>query len=60
MVWPIAEETIKDQRLREIWRNGFQRYREPILREECYVYRYLSARGGGKFGMRVGDRHRLK
>jgi len=34
MVWLIAEGTTKDQCLSESWRNGFQRYREPILREE--------------------------
>ncbi|WP_161953935.1 hypothetical protein [Candidatus Methylomirabilis limnetica] len=26
-----SEGTFKNQRLWEIWRNGFQRYREPIL-----------------------------
>ena len=54
------EGPIKDQRLREIWRNGFQRYREPILTEERCVCCDLPTCGGGKFGMCVSDRHCLK
>jgi radical SAM protein with 4Fe4S-binding SPASM domain len=52
-----SEGNIKTQSLKEIWQNGFQRYREPVLPEECHACRYLPACGGGKFGMRVGDRH---
>jgi radical SAM protein with 4Fe4S-binding SPASM domain len=52
-----SEGNIKEQSLREIWHNGFQRYRQPVLPEECQTCRYLPACGGGKFGMRVGDRH---
>lgn len=52
-----SEGNIKEQSLREIWHRGFQRYRAPSLPDECYVCRYLPACGGGKFGMRVGDRH---
>ncbi|PTL37189.1 hypothetical protein CLG94_00465 [Candidatus Methylomirabilis limnetica] len=52
-----SEGNIKDQGLREIWNNGFQRYREPVLPEECYACRHLPACGGGKLVMRVGNRH---
>ncbi len=52
-----SEGNIKDKGLREIWHNGFQRYRKPVLPEECYACRYLPACGGGKLGMRVGGRH---
>lgn len=52
-----SEGNIKDQSLREIWHNGFQRYRKPVLPEECHDCPHLPACGGGKFGMRVGDRH---
>ena len=55
-----SEGNVKDRSLKEIWRNGFQRYREPILPDACHGCRYLHACRGGTLGMRVGDRHCMK
>jgi len=55
-----SEGNIKDHSLKEIWRNGFQRYREPVLPEACNGCRYFHACRGGTYGMRVGDRHCMK
>jgi len=55
-----SEGNIKNHSLKEIWRNGFQRYREPILPEACNGCRYFHACRGGTYGMRVGDRHCMK
>jgi radical SAM protein with 4Fe4S-binding SPASM domain len=55
-----SEGNVKDRSLKEIWRNGFQRYREPILPDACNGCRYLHACRGGTLGMRVGDRHCMK
>ena len=54
-----SEGNVKRQSLREIWRTGFQRYRQPVLPDACYECRHLHACGGGTLGMRVGDRHCL-
>ena len=55
-----SEGNVKQHSLEEIWRTGFQRYREPSLPEACHECRYLHACGGGTYAMRVGDRHCLK
>lgn len=55
-----SEGNIKEQALKEIWRDGFQRYRQPVLPDACYECRYLHACGGGTYAMRVGNRHCLK
>jgi radical SAM protein with 4Fe4S-binding SPASM domain len=55
-----TEGNIQDHSLHEIWRNGFQRYREPMLPDACSACRHLHACGGGTFAMRVGDRHCMK
>lgn len=55
-----SEGNVEKQSLKEIWHHGFQRYRQPILPQDCYACRHLHACGGGTFGMRVGDRHCLK
>ena len=55
-----SEGNIRDHSLREIWRNGFQRYREPVLPQACHGCRYFHACRGGTLGMRVGDRHCMK
>ena len=55
-----SEGNVMRQSLCDIWRTGFQRYRQPVLPEACYECRHLHACGGGTFGMRIGDRHCLK
>lgn len=56
----LSEGNIRDHSLKDLWRNRFQRYRQPVLPEACYECRHLHACGGGTLGMRVGDRHCLK
>ncbi len=55
-----SEGNVKDHSLKEIWRNGFQRYRKPSLPDACHGCRYFHACRGGTYGMRVGDRHCMK
>ncbi len=55
-----SEGNIKDHSLKEIWRNGFRRYRQPNLPDACHGCRYFHACRGGTYGMRVGDRHCMK
>jgi radical SAM protein with 4Fe4S-binding SPASM domain len=52
-----SEGNIKQQSLNTIWWTGFQRYRQPVLPQDCYACRHLHACGGGTFSMRVGNRH---
>ena len=56
----FVEGNIRDHSLPELWRNCFQRYRQPVLPQDCYTCRHLHACGGGTLGMRIGDRHCLK
>ncbi len=56
----FSEGNVHNRSLKEIWQYGFQRYRQPVLSQDCYACRHLHACGGGTLGMRVGERHCLK
>ncbi len=56
----LSEGNIRTRPFREIWRNGFSRFRNPRLEKECLRCRYRRTCRGGCWGMRLGNKHCLR
>lgn len=56
----FSEGNIRTRPFREIWENGFSRFRKPHFETACRSCRYLEACRGGCWGMRLGNKHCLK
>jgi radical SAM protein with 4Fe4S-binding SPASM domain len=55
-----SEGNIKAESFREIWENGFTRFRNPEFNDTCRQCKYFGACRGGCWGMRIGNRHCLR
>jgi radical SAM protein with 4Fe4S-binding SPASM domain len=56
----FSEGNIRTRSFREIWNQGFLRFREPQFETDCLACKYLHACRGGCWGMRLGNKHCLK
>lgn len=56
----FSEGNIRTRPFREIWENGFSRFRKPHFEKACRSCRYLEPCRGGCWGMRLGNKHCLK
>lgn len=56
----FSEGNIRTSSFKEIWQQGFSRFREPQFETECLACKYLHACRGGCWGMRLGNKHCLK
>jgi radical SAM protein with 4Fe4S-binding SPASM domain len=56
----FSEGNIRTRPFREIWQDGFSRFREPHFEMACQSCRYLEKCRGGCWGMRLGNKHCLK
>ena len=56
----FSEGNVRTRPFREIWQNGFSRFRTPSFETACRHCRYLEACRGGCWGMRLGNKHCLK
>lgn len=56
----FSEGNIRTRPFREIWENGFSRFRKPHFENACQSCRYLETCRGGCWGMRLGNKHCLK
>jgi radical SAM protein with 4Fe4S-binding SPASM domain len=56
----FSEGNIRTRPFREIWQNGFSRFRKPHIETACRSCRYLESCRGGCWGMRLGNKHCLK
>jgi radical SAM protein with 4Fe4S-binding SPASM domain len=56
----FSEGNIRTSSFKEIWQQGFSRFREPQFEPECLACKYLHACRGGCWGMRLGNKHCLK
>ncbi|HUV04520.1 MAG TPA: radical SAM protein [Armatimonadota bacterium] len=56
----LAQGNVRERPLREIWRDGFREFRQPILSEECLRCGYLKSCNGGCWMMRRSGRECLK
>ena len=56
----FSEGNIRTRPFREIWQNGFSRFRTPRIETACRSCRYREACRGGCWGMRLGNKHCLK
>ena len=56
----FSEGNIRTRPFREIWENGFSRFRKPHFELACRSCRYLEVCRGGCWGMRLGNKHCLK
>jgi radical SAM protein with 4Fe4S-binding SPASM domain len=56
----FSEGNIRTRSFKEIWQNGFSRFRRPHFEPACRSCRYLEACRGGCWGMRLGKKHCLK
>lgn len=59
-----SEGNIRNKSFKEMWQNGFSRFRNPQLDKdldkECLNCKHLSSCRGGCHGMRLGNRHCYK
>jgi radical SAM protein with 4Fe4S-binding SPASM domain len=56
----FSEGNIRTRSFRDIWQNGFVRFRKPHFEMACRYCRHLEACRGGCWGMRLGNKHCLK
>jgi radical SAM protein with 4Fe4S-binding SPASM domain len=56
----FSEGNIRTRPFREIWQNGFSRFRKPHIEPGCLSCRYLKSCRSGCWGMRMGNKHCLK
>jgi radical SAM protein with 4Fe4S-binding SPASM domain len=56
----FSEGNVRTRPFREIWQNGFSRFRKPHFEIACRSCRHLEVCRGGCWGMRLGNRHCLK
>ncbi|WP_286818714.1 radical SAM/SPASM domain-containing protein [Desulfobacter sp. UBA2225] len=56
----FSEGNIRTRPFREIWRDGFSRFRKPCFETACRSCGFLEKCRGGCWGMRLGNKHCLK
>lgn len=56
----FSEGNIRTRPFKEIWQNGFLRFRRPHVEPACRSCRHREACRGGCWGMRLGKKHCLK
>lgn len=56
----FSEGNIKHKSFKEIWQNGFSRFRNPKFDQECLQCEYFHSCREGCWGMRLENRHCLK